>query len=180
MSGNIQAGVAGKVLPVLSTKKMAVQEFIKRFKNSVFESAGVCEIRVRLYLWEMSGKTRRKVAGHILNSAITGKMAFLVVTSLLFFAGGILMAWQSRNGLAQGVQTANTAAFEPFHRPSHPATGFIGRPRQAGFDGYEPPRGERAIAPARSEMPRRNFPAKSAIKEHARIVFRPSERTSQN
>jgi len=180
MSGNIQAGVAGEALPVLSTKKMTVQESIKRFKNSVFESAGVCEIRVRLYLWELSGKTRRKVAGHISNSAVTGKMAFLVVTSLLFFAGGILMAWQSRNGIVQGVQTVNTAGFEHFHRPSHPATGFTGRPRQAGSDGYEPPRGSGAIAPAKPELPRRNFPAKSAIKERPRIVFRPSERTSQN
>jgi len=170
MSGNIQAGVAGKVLPVLSTKKMAVQEFIKRFKNSVFESAGVCEIRVRLYLWEMSGKTRRKVAGHILNSAITGKMAFLVVTSLLFFAGGILMAWQSRDGVGQVAQTVSTAGFEPFHRPGHPAPGSMGGSRYAGFSGYELPRDPGRSTPAMRELTRHSFPAKSAIKAHTRIV----------
>jgi len=175
MSGKIQVEAAGGVLSVVSNKKITFQEFFKRIKNSVSEFAGVYEIRVRLYLWELSGKARQQIARYGLNSTMTGKTAFLVVASCLFIAGGILMVWQSRSGIGNEVQTLHTAGFQPFNRPNHQAPGFAGRSRQAGFNGYEPLRGSGRFAPPKPEMTPRRFPEKNAIRAHARIVLSPSE-----
>jgi len=169
MSGKIKIGIAGEALSVLSNKKITSKEFVRRLKKSVFESAGVCEIRVRLYLWELSGKTRQM---------ITGKTAFLITACCLLATAGILMVWQSYGGIGQGVQVANIAGFESFHRPGYSVPGSIDRSWRDGFYNSKPPRHPRAISPTMPERSRSNFLAKNAIKEHSRIVCSPSDQTS--
>ncbi len=171
MSGKNKAVIAGAALPVVKKNRKTAGQLIKRLKKSVCDSAGVCEIRVRLYLWELSGKTRQKTAKYGLNSSIAGKTAFLVIASCLFITGGIMIAWQSRSGLGQQVQTVNAAGFESFHRMRQPKPVSMDRPRHAGLNGFELSRDPGRMVPPKPEMNPHRFLAKNEIKSHPRIVF---------
>jgi len=170
MFGKIQVAIAERAVPALKENQITVRKLVGRLRNSVYESVGVYEIRLRLYLWELSGMARQKKTKYGLDSAVAGKTAFLILASCFFAACAILMAWQSRDGVGQVAQTVSTAGFEPFHRPGHPAPGSMGGSRYAGFSGYELPRDPGRSTPAMRELTRHSFPAKSAIKAHTRIV----------
>lgn len=171
MFANIQAEIAGTVLPAVNKNLRAVGKLNGILKKSIYEFAGVCEIRLRLFLWELFRKARQMIAGYGLNSSITGKTAFLIISCCLFITAGILMTWQTRKGLSQEAQTVNAAGFESFYRPSRPAPVSIDRPRHTGFNGFEFSRDPGRMVPPKPEMNPRRFLAKNEIKAHPRIVF---------
>ncbi len=170
MFANIQGEIAGRAVPAPKENRITALRLVRRLKNSVRESMGLYEIRLRLYLWELSGVAMRKKAEYGLDSVVAGKTILLVAASCIFVIGGLMMTWQSRVPVSTGVQTINAADFEPFHRPGHPAPGSTGRFRHSGFSGYEVPRDPGRNAPGMRE-PTRGLPAKDAINAHARIVL---------
>jgi len=171
MFANIQAEIAGRAVPAPKDDHITALSLVRRLNNSIREAMGLYEIRLRLYLWELSGIAGRKKVEYGLNSAVAGKTVLLVAASCIFATGGIMMAWKSRGPAGQTVQTVTAAGFEPFHRPGHPAPGSAGRFRHSG---YEVPTNPDRNAPGMRE-PIRRIPAKDAIKARPRIVFSPRD-----